>query len=214
MSHKVSQSKLIGIIICLNFIVLFIALLISFKKNEGFKQENLRQRSVIEEYQNRQFKMEEAILTLIKFDKMNIDKNTLITNEEGDSISIKELLGTSQGKLIIKISKENCMNCILSFCSVLFDKSRSINKKDIIFIADFNKKEELDFYKRVLNIDANIYTVKELNLPIEQEDIFYVFVLNADLSIQKLFTPLYDYDFLSEEYIKLIEKCLGTNINN
>mgnify|MGYP000127592850 CR=1 FL=1 len=187
-------------------ILLTICLSTVYRKTHKQEAKIKQQKEQIDEYQNRQFKLENTMMTLLTYDDISIPKNTILQNECGDSINIEEVFNTSQCKFVMRLSKHTCINCVLSFHKII--NEYNINDNEIVYITDYETKEEQEFYKKMLNIKSKIYIIRDFKLPIEEEGIFYTFTTNNSLSIQKLFAPMYDFDSLSRGYMNIIEKAL------
>lgn len=187
-------------------ILLTIYLFTAYRKTQRQESKMKQQKEHMDECQNRQFKLENTMIMLLNYNDISIPKNTMLQTELGDSINIKNVFNTSQSKFVMRLSKHTCINCVLSFHKII--NEYNINDNEIVYITDYETKEEQEFYKKMLNIKSKIYIIRDFKLPIEEEGIFYTFTTNNSLSIQKLFAPMYDFDSLSRGYMNIIEKAL------
>lgn len=206
MNHKylITIFSFISVIIISESYILWML----FSDSKKLKQEIESKEAVIETWKNRHFNIEEFIIKKIEYEDMRIPDSLHLKNEKGESINIKNLVNDSENKIIIRLSEKNCLNCILSFNSILQQEIPDVDENKIIYIADYDTEKKRDFYKKILNINTNIYTAQNIGIPIEKEELAYVFVVNNNLFSNHLFIPTYNNPELSEKYIQTVKKQL------
>ena len=203
-----TKNKIIlWLLICIS-VVLSITILCLLQQKDELKNEIKKQKSISNEIENSYLNLEETAFNMIKYGSINISRESVVKDENGTSIQLNDLLKGKKRNLVIRISKRNCISCIMSFMSVLQDCK--IDKNDILYITDYEKKKEREYFKNILGIDKEVYATPCLSEAIEKEDIPYAFILNEDLTVQNLFIPLYDNDNLSKMYIEFVDKLLRT----
>lgn len=181
--------------------------------NLKLKEDLEKQKEMTQSWENSHFNLKEYILKYIKYDKMAITPNYILKSENGTSVHINDLFKGKSQKLIVRIPKESCLNCIMSFTHILQQELSEYEQQNIAYIVDYKKAKEIEYYKRILNINSKFYIAHDLDLPIEKEDTPYIFLLNKDLTYTHLYMPIYNEADLSKKYIQIIKEQLRNNIN-
>lgn len=188
--------------------ILILAILYAFllyRNNRTMKQEKRRLEMVVETWKSRFFHLEEVELKKIEYEGMRIPSTLCIESEKGKFVNLRNLIHDSNKTIIMRISEKNCLSCILSFNSILQNELTGV---DVVYIVDYDTKKKRDYYKKMLNIDEEVYISKDIGIPIEKEECPYVFIIDNDFQLSHLFIPIYDNDKLSKKYIQTIKNNL------
>jgi len=145
----------------------------------------------------------------IRFQNYNlpIDKQLNIYSEQ-DTISFADLVEKYKELLIFRYSEVNCMACVEKEIVNLRD---FIDRNDIklVVIASYTNDRDLFLFKRVNKIPKYIiYNIKEgaLNLPVENINLPYYFILDSNYKANNLFVPDKNFPERSLKYLNSVVK--------
>ena len=117
--------------------------------------------------------------------------------------------------LILRYNEDNCVSCIDHSLGVLLEYKDAIGVDNILIIATVRNNRKLKtFIDKFENLNIQIInTDSEINLPIEEYNIPYFFMMNKDLKIKMLFVPIKELPDNTARYLDIIsERFIAKNI--
>jgi hypothetical protein len=60
-------------------------------------------------------------------------------------------------------------------------------------------------YKKILGLKSEIYTIKDLGIPIDKHDIPYLFLLDKSMRLKMLFIPVNGESKLTDVYLNVLQ---------
>ena len=124
--------------------------------------------------------------------------------ESGDSLDLSNV--KKQKKTVVfRYSFLHCRPCVDSVMAYLSDFIKE-NEKDleVILLATYSQPRDLRTFKRSNQLFTQVYTIKSLNLPVEELDVPYLFLLDENLTVVDLFIPRKEMPYLLKRYLKKI----------
>lgn len=205
----IEKQTIIYVVVIL-FVCQVVVIVISIIDKRKMVAEKIELKRTIEKYDKRAFYLEEAIKLYPLYDEMFLPNNLELRTESGDTVRISSLL-TSHDMVILRISEANCISCVQMFNEILnSEMDEMINR--VIYICDYSTNKKILFYKKMLNIRMPIYISMDLKIPIEKENKPYLFVLNKDMEMSKIYFPINGESEMSREYLQIIKKMLNENV--
>lgn len=106
--------------------------------------------------------------------------------------------------LVLRYTELGCQMCVeehLVFFKAFIDR---LKEDDFLILSTYNNLRDLILFRRLNQIDYDIYNIESLKLPIEDANTPYLFVLQKDFTVSHLF--MLDTDNLKqiEEYYNYI----------
>jgi hypothetical protein len=177
-----------ALLLCLNIILLFL------NKKERKDYQNLNQSLNIYSDSLSQFKNRNDILVLntsliFKFESEKIDENAILFDENGDPITLKQLI-QKKPKLIFKYSDLNCNVCVDEQITLLKKVVTKIGSENIIIISNYNSIRELSQFVRMNQLDIKVYNMKDNRFFTIDSNLPYYFVLDESFSLKLLYIPI------------------------
>ncbi len=142
------------------------------------------------------------------FSDYQIMDNIYLTDIEGDSIQISQLLETP--KFVYRFSCQSCFTCVEEDLKQIIQFGDIIGYQNIIIIADYENVRSLASIKNKYNIKSPIYIYKNrINLMVEAESeseraTFY-FIIDSTLCVKLVFLSE-SYTEFENLYLKRIEQ--------
>ena len=149
---------------------------------------------------------EELIKQQFKNNSTSIKPNINLTGLDNKVNSFKNIVGNSN-KLIIRNSETGCGMCIENELKVIKEYLKSIGLKNIILITTHNSARKLEVFKKMNNIEFDMYFCDNLGFyfEIESEKPF-IFTIGPDLIARNFFIPNMELPKLSEYYYSEVVK--------
>ncbi len=149
------------------------------------------------------FKINEDSIFTYAFIDMMIENDDRIISSEKCTL-LKELshnynVDFSKPIIVLRYSKYSCDSCV-DYAEFMFDEFVTKNKYNqyLIIISDYSRFE-MDEVNHIVNLDR-----QELDLPMEQTDIPYIFILEKD-RVRNLIIPERKFEKFLEFYFRKIE---------
>ena len=191
-------SIVIGILLLCNGVILY-----RFnKKEEEHTKEITKLKKESKEYKYEILK--ESSLHQIKSEAIKLKPVILLEPATGNNIKLSDLI--SGPKLILRYSELNCDVCVNQEVKNLKNLEKEIGRENIIIIASYNDPKHLNLFRRINQVEAEIYNIGEgkLNIPLETANAPFLFVLDPSLITKTVFMPSKEIPEMSETYYKLI----------
>ncbi|MGD8747672.1 MAG: hypothetical protein PVI44_04340 [Balneolaceae bacterium] len=150
-----------------------------------------------------------------KNDRKQLDGDLVLTKGTNSHVhhTFKSML-FSGNNLIFDLSGINCFQCsekhVGKELSLIKNLIKEFGSDHIITIAHYRNKSDLNLFKRLNNIDFDIYNKGDgrLGLPIEKRNVPFLFITSFDLKAKYIFIPDKELPKLSERYFTFIESKL------
>lgn len=127
--------------------------------------------------------------------------------ELGDSIALSQLK-KKKNTLVLRYSYLNCRSCVDNAIARLLEFTNQNDDIDVLLLGSYQNNKDLKIFKQINKNVANVYMIKHLEVPIEDENIPYLFILDEDMQILDLFIPRKEIPELTREYLEKIKKIL------
>jgi|SRR5690554_834788 len=154
--------------------------------------------------------------TFLQFETTASKIEDFIISSNGESQKKKlsdYFSGNSQ--LVLRYNEDNCSSCIDHSLEALLEYKDAIGIDNILIIATVKNNRKLKaFIDKFENLNIQIInTDSEINLPIEEYNIPYFFMMNKDLKIKMLFVPIKELPDNTARYLDIIsERFIAKNI--
>lgn len=154
--------------------------------------------------------------TFLQFETTASKIEDFIISSNGESQK-KKLSDYFSGnnKLVLRYNEDNCSSCIDHSLEALLEYKDAIGIDNILIIATVKNNRKLKaFIDKFENLNIQIInTDSEINLPIEEYNIPYFFMMNKDLKIKMLFVPIKELPDNTARYLDIIsERFIAKNI--
>lgn len=195
-------------------IVLFIlvCLLGAYQYNLQMKKQYKLQEMIeeLKEYYHSEKEINDFVLSTLKEDiKLCFQNEGLILNSQTplieDGKGTHMMVDIIKNKtLVIRFSQLNCQACIEAIKPLL----KGLKTKQVVVFADYTNKRFLKEFKKGLNESWRLFNVKLLNIPMDDLNIPYFFVLDEEMRLSHVFIPHKEMLSHVEEYLEIIEQHL------
>ncbi len=154
--------------------------------------------------------------TFLQFETTASKIEDFIISSNGESQK-KKLSDYFSGnnQLVLRYNEDNCSSCIDHSLEALLEYKDAIGIDNILIIATVKNNRKLKaFIDKFENLNIQIInTDSEINLPIEEYNIPYFFMMNKDLKIKMLFVPIKELPDNTARYLDIIsERFIAKNI--
>lgn len=133
--------------------------------------------------------------TLLKEDAMlskqgclSLNPQLILYTEKGDSISLSQVRKKNK-TLVLRYSSFSCTPCVDSAIELIKKFIEENPDIDVLLIGTYGTTQELRRFKRTNNLLTQVYHINLLRLPIEKENIPYLFILDNDMKVIDTFIP-------------------------
>jgi hypothetical protein len=140
-------------------------------------------------------------------ENLQLDESLKLLSINKDTVLAKDVL---KNKLVFRYSQSNCRLCIDSEIDLLIKNSTLITN-EICVVASYDRFRGVIVDKRkfVQNGLKNVkiyWAQRNINIPVEKENVPYYFYLNSDFTLSNIFIPIKEYPKLSQGYLKFTLK--------
>ena len=154
--------------------------------------------------------------TFLQFETTASKIEDFIISSNGESQK-KKLSDYFSGnnQLVLRYNEDNCSSCIDHSLEALLEYKDAIGIDNILIIATVKNNRKLKaFIDKFENLNIQIInTESDINLPIEDYNIPYFFVMNKDLKIKMLFVPIKELPDNTARYLDIVsERFTAKNI--
>lgn len=145
--------------------------------------------------QNMSLKKEEVLhficeerFEILKNEGCKLSPDIIIYDINRKEHNLSKILNKNK-KIIIKYSELNCNTCIDSLFSCINNHLNEQEKQYITILATYHNRNDLLTFKRINNLNYPIYGIDSLDIPLENLNEPFIFILNDDYTISHLFIP-------------------------
>lgn len=128
----------------------------------------------------------------------------VIKAENEKTLLLKELVKNGK-KLVLRISNTHCPACLYDLCPSVARFLKSVGKENVIYLSDYDNARTLTLLKSNYKIDHEVYSVKKIDLPLEESNVPYLFLLDENLKIELIFAPIKELPELTDSYFQIIK---------
>lgn len=150
---------------------------------------------------------------VIPSDHKLVSAKTLVKTPEGQSRSLKELVG-NKPRLILRYSHIDCEVCVDSVVSQIHRITKREKLPELLILTDIYT--ERDFLIKTRNKKYAFATYglpgTNLGLPLENKNLPFLFVLTPDFKATKIFVPFKEVPYQTTEYLKEIFRYLNVRV--
>lgn len=163
------------------------------------------------EYNKRIIKRESAYHMLKEDIMLNYQNNGLqlpfseIEHQKNiDGHSLNDII--SDKTLVVRLSQQNCEVCVNTLMSLL----KKANIKNVVFLVNYEVQHFLENLK-LYKVKGYFFKIGDLGIPIESMNLPYMFVLNKDYIVNKIYVP---HDSMTDQtlsYLKYVQEYIENN---
>lgn len=153
--------------------------------------------------------LKEMLTNSILLENSSLSDSTIF-NEENIQVD-KELLLCAKPTLVFRYSKLNCTSCILKNINTI---NMMVEKRKIriIIISDYNSKRELGLFKRINNIENEVFNCSLLSN--NENHTPYFCIINEKGKLNNVFFPDDNFVGLTEKYLDIMTQKYFLSIKN
>lgn len=148
-------------------------------------------------------------LIMIKQNNSILDSHLQLFSLKGDSISLSQIKKKDY-TLVFRYSTLCCMACVDDILEILKNYAKDNVDVEILLLTTYHLRMDYQTFRLVSSKFSNVYNVESLNIPIEDEAVPYLFILDKDLRVVDMFIPRRELPNLIEQYLEK-EKSLLTS---
>ncbi len=143
-----------------------------------------------------------AISNNLENDNQTLANKLVLIENNGCSQILDSII--DEAKLIFRYSNLHCHSCIDKQLDLLNRYTDSIDDGRIILFAYYQNVRDRFLFTRSNHIRFNTYSVKSLDIPFEELQFPYFFVLDKNLKINDSFLPTKEDTMLTINYLSII----------
>lgn len=133
-----------------------------------------------------------------------------IINQAGDKIKLSSY--TNKKKcLVFRSSFLNCQPCVDEAVLSLKKIIKDVDSSQVIILANYRLLSDLKKFKRINKMFNEVYQVDSLNLPLEELNIPYFFMIDEDMKTNHVFVPQKELSVATDRYLSIVKKLLQNN---
>ncbi|HLO92366.1 MAG TPA: hypothetical protein VK172_14470 [Lentimicrobium sp.] len=138
-------------------------------------------------------------------DNTKLNKGLIVRNENGDTISIKNLF--SKPSLVLRYSELNCQSCVdIILKSLLSDTS--FNENNTLILGYYREPDYLYQFKRINSVHMPIFNIWALELPPDTLNVPYIFLIDNYRVAHNVFIPEQGDSIAIKNYLSFAAKKL------
>lgn len=194
----------------LTLLVLNVLLLIVFYfiSNGHDKERNLLTEKVNKlSYENMSLQ-DNTILS--KQGSCQLDPQMLLYTKDGDSIRLSEIQ-RKEYTLVLRYSTQCCSTCVEDILQKMIKMEKQYPNVDILLLTTYRIQIEKKDFKRICRIFPKVYNVFSLGIPLEEEIVPYLFVLDKEMRVIDTFIPDKELPKLTSRYFKKVATTFSIN---
>lgn len=145
----------------------------------------------------------------VESDNFSLSGRLILKDLQGNSLLLQEKL-SQPPILLFRFSGSNCQTCIDKEIKRIVQYLNDVNPVKVVILVSDKDINELNYFKKVNGIKFEIFLVEkeEINIPMEQYNIPYLFILSPEGFTNSVFIPERNENKFSEQYYNIIKKVL------
>lgn len=187
------------------YILLGINLLLLFKFytiSNGYSVEKSLLTEKVNELSYKHLLLQDDVI-LSKQGSCQLERDMLLYTKDGDSIRFSEM-DREENTLVLRYSALCCSSCVESILSKMRDFEKQYPNIDILLLTTYRVAAEKDSFKRICKLFPKVYNVFSLQIPLDDEIIPYLFILDKDMRIVDTFIPHWELPELTNRYFEKV----------
>lgn len=178
-----------------------------YRINNGYNKERSLLTEKVNKLSYENLSLQDNII-LSQQGNCKLDPEIVLYTKERDSIKLSEL-GRKEYTLVLRYSTQSCSTCVEDILTKMKDFEKHYPSIDILLLTTYRIQIDENSFKRICNIFPRVYNVFSLGIPLEEEIVPYLFVLDKDLRVIDAFIPDRELPELTNRYLQNIAKnCL------
>lgn len=125
----------------------------------------------------------------------------IITDLNNNTTTLSNIV--TKAKLIIRFSSMGCDNCIQQEIEIIENLGVNIDDNIIILVSNQNIRA-LNLFNKIHNCKIKVYKSDPLNIPFEETNRLYMFILDSSYTVKNFFIPEETLPKLSITYYETI----------
>lgn len=178
-----------------------------YRINNGYNKERSLLTEKVNKLSYENLSLQDNII-LSQQGNCKLDPEIVLYTKERDSIKLSEL-ERKEYTLVLRYSTQSCSTCVEDILTKMKDFEKHYPSIDILLLTTYRIQIDENSFKRICNIFPRVYNVFSLGIPLEEEIVPYLFVLDKDLRVIDAFIPDRELPELTNRYLQNIAKnCL------
>lgn len=178
-----------------------------YRINNGYNKERSLLTEKVNKLSYENLSLQDNII-LSQQGNCKLDPEIVLYTKERDSIKLSEL-ERKEYTLVLRYSTQSCSTCVEDILTKMKDFEKHYPSIDILLLTTYRIQIDENSFKRICNIFPRVYNVFSLGIPLEEEIVPYLFVLDKDLRVIDAFIPDKELPELTNRYLQNIAKnCL------
>lgn len=184
-------------------------LIIFYTVNNGYSKDRSLLTEKVNKLSYEKMSLQDNII-LSKQGNCKLDPEILLYTKEKDSIRLHEI-ERKEYTLVLRYSTQCCSTCVNDILIKMKEFEKHYPNVDILLLTTYRIQIEKDRFQRICRMFPKVYNVFSLKIPLEEEIVPYLFVLDKDLQVIDTFIPDKDMPELTNRYFKKVAKNLSIN---
>lgn len=151
------------------------------------------------------FLISEDRFNVLQSEGMQLDSAMILWDTDGKPYKLKKLVN-SHKLIVLRYSELNCNVCVDTLFSRIKHCVTEINKNNILVLASYHNKRDLLIFKRINQLPYLILSVDSLQIPLDNLNEPYLFVLHEDMRMTHFFIPHKERSNDTDRYMKFVQK--------
>lgn len=147
-------------------------------------------------YEN--FLLQDNII-LSKQGSCRLKRDMLLYTKDGDSIRLSEI-DRKKNTLVLRYSALCCSSCVENILIKMKDFEKQYPNIDILLLTTYRITAEEEDFERICKIFPRVYNVFSLQIPLEDEIMPYLFILDEEMRVVDTFIPHWELPELTSQY--------------
>lgn len=147
---------------------------------------------------------------LSKQGSCQLDPQMLLYTKDGDSIRLSEIQ-RKEYTLVLRYSTQCCSTCVEDILQKMIKMEKQYPNVDILLLTTYRIQIEKKDFKRICRIFPKVYNVFSLGIPLEEEIVPYLFVLDKEMRVIDTFIPDKELPKLTSRYFKKVATTFSIN---
>lgn len=143
----------------------------------------------------------------IEADGYEFKKDMYLKEIDGTKVTIANIF--TRSTLVLRVSEENCGTCIQAVLDLLKNEDNYSEINSLIVLCRFENIRNARAFKNSSNIDWPLYILNKTDIPADNCNSPYLFVIDENLMSSKFHIVIKDFEELTKNYLKSVEKTLN-----
>lgn len=136
-----------------------------------------------------------------------LDPQMKLYTINGDSILLSNIKGKNN-VLVLRYTALCCSSCVEDILNKMKKFTEENPRIDVMLLANYRIVFEEKTFKRICQIFPKVYNVDLLHIPLEENIVPYLFILDKEMRVVDTFIPRKELPLLTEAYFDKIKNNL------